>query len=558
MKLVKLPGDGRSCIVRLDLEGLKLPHLKGFDPTALLDFSISTYRAFRPNAKEEEWMNVKACTDAFFASLNDKDLVLIAETICMMHFRIKKVVNIENIDMSENGDMSANGDKIMDLINELAQMLDKLDKSISLYEKARDFVVGNLTILETPNAGNRSQDTDAMTFRRNHKLDLTAIAVICKMLSVITGTLLEAFTEVGINDRRFTDVYCFDIYKDFLANECADITEKLEFYVASNIDKRSKKTAGSNTSKEIAKIVRGETLAVTESRTFASLFTRKFVNISLTKPEADIMTFVYSCIINTASNPSSGGGGKDKPNYVLRFTPDEKNNADDEEGNDSIMETESIQSEKTADTTALVGLAVDYTVSQWCNKYGITLSEVEDAASFYTGYSHIRLDIVNSYILANVFGDDLLGAKSIELLDGRDLARLVAVLQVYLVQEGYHDLVHLVSAVPTGLYKSQMEITGGEKTLITNFANNAAYRNCATRYTTCVGDVSWDTNLRKLIDSVTGYKYKINTAPAIWEMMGQHPENGDDFIPAESLSESICRLILTFDKSANLDMEERI
>jgi hypothetical protein len=379
-------------------------------------------------------------------------------------------------------------------------------------------------------------------------------------MSVITGTILEAFKETGIDDKRFTDSYCYYIYQKLLESpSVVAIARKLENYVTTNIDKMNKKSRdGLLSSRGVADIIRGETASVTESRTFASLFTRKFVNIALMEedPEknTDIMTFIYSCIKNTAQNPSSGGGGKDKPNYYLRYTPAEENN-DSDEGNDSIMETESIQSEKTADTNLLVGLAVDTLVEKFCKDHGITADVLNDVTGYYLERHHLQLDITNSYILANVFGDALLGAKSIELLTTIDLAKLIGVLQIYLVQEGFTDLVHLVSAVPTLAHKNQLEITGEEKTLKSAFANNAAYRNCANRYITQVGDLRWDTNLRLLIDTVTSTVYKVNTAPAIWELMNQAPDNDIDYIPKATLSESICTLILKSDPHENYDEE---
>lgn len=547
---------GKASIVRLDLEGLKLPHIP-VDPKPLLDFDITTYRAFRFNAKPEDWENVQDVTNMFFKELDDNDKTLLAETIWMMHYKIREVINPENIPMSDESQMEENGNKIHAVISQLADMLYTLNEQIHLYDKAKDFAVKYVPIVDKPEInGQRPQDTEEMTFRRSHKFELTAIAILCKVMSVITGTILEAFKETGIDDKRFTDSYCYYIYQKLLESPSVSaIARKLENYVTTNIDKMNKKSRdGLLSSRGVADIIRGETASVTESRTFASLFTRKFVNIALLKDDADIMTFIYSCIKNTAQNPSSGGGGKDKPNYYLRYTPAEENN-DSDEGNDSIMETESIQSEKTADTNLLVGLAVDTLVERFCSQHGITADVLNDVTGYYLERHHLQLDITNSYILANVFGDELLGAKSIELLTTIDLAKLIGVLQIYLVQEGFTDLVHLVSAVPTGVHKNQLEITGEEKTLKSAFANNAAYRNCATRYITQVGDLRWDTNLRLLIDTVTGTNYKVNTAPAIWELMNQAPDNGIDYIPKASLSESICTLILQSDPHSNYNEE---
>lgn len=557
MKLVKLMLEGgKASIVRLDLEGLKLPHIP-VDPKPLLDFDITTYRAFRFNAKPEDWENVQDVTNMFFKELDDNDKTLLAETIWMMHYKIREVINPENIPMSDESQMEENGNKIHAVISQLADMLYTLNEQIHLYDKAKDFAVKHVPIVDKPEInGQRPQDTEEMTFRRSHKFELTAIAILCKVMSVITGTILEAFKETGIDDKRFTDSYCYYIYQKLLESPSVSaIARKLENYVTTNIDKMNKKSRdGLLSSRGVADIIRGETASVTESRTFASLFTRKFVNIALLKDDADIMTFIYSCIKNTAQNPSSGGGGKDKPNYYLRYTPAEENN-DSDEGNDSIMETESIQSEKTADTNLLVGLAVDTLVERFCSQHGITADVLNDVTGYYLERHHLQLDITNSYILANVFGDELLGAKSIELLTTIDLAKLIGVLQIYLVQEGFTDLVHLVSAVPTGVHKNQLEITGEEKTLKSAFANNAAYRNCATRYITQVGDLRWDTNLRLLIDTVTGTNYKVNTAPAIWELMNQAPDNGIDYVPKASLSESICTLILQSDPHSNYNEE---
>ena len=152
------------------------------------------------------------------------------------------------------------------------------------------------------------------------------------------------------------------------------------------------------------------------------------------------------------------------------------------------------------------------------------------------------LNITNSYILGILFGNELLGAKSIELLSCKDLAALIVVAQMYFITVGYDELVHLLSLTPTTTRKSTN--TGAESRLMSIYRSNAAYSRCAERFIYDVGEVSWHTSLDELIGTIVTNKYNINTANVIWGAMDLEPHNGVEYFASDNLGELICKLIL--------------
>lgn len=558
MKFVKIPAlDGKNAIVRLDMEGLKLPDIPKDiqNPLALLDFEITTYRACMARTKPGDWEKLCECPNKFFATLSDKDKIAIAQCIWFMHYRLRDVINVANIDMSTDDEdiMQLNSQKVEGISNELADALDALDTDIDLYRKVHNFVVEYVPIRDRADTGTRPLDTESKTFRVHEKQDLNTLVIICKIMMPIMGTMIRAFNEVGITDKHYSEMYVFHIYHKLLDKHCAAVINKLEGYITETVIKSRKRVRGTSTAEsDVGNIFKGETLSVMVTLVYAIIFTHKFVNIDILAKDADIMVYIFSCAKSTAQNPRSGSDGA---NYRIRFTPEDKQSDSGDDGNESIMETESIVSDKTADTQILVEFAVNNLVERFCIKHGITTESFAAAENYYRTEGHLQLNIANTYILGTVFGDEILGAKSMEFISAKSLITLTVLLQLYLINEGYYDLVDLVSASPTNVLRNADELLGDIRVLSANWANNPAYRNCEAKLQFATSDIVWDGRLKQIIDSITSYKYAINTAPAIQELMGRENMNGLVYQPAPTVGEHICMLFLsTIDPNAETNV----
>lgn len=161
------------------------------------------------------------------------------------------------------------------------------------------------------------------------------------------------------------------------------------------------------------------------------------------------------------------------------------------------------------------------------------------------------IDPVNSYILGIMFGTELMGGRSVELLKSTDLSRLIALAQVKLINEGYsHELVALISAKSTGSPK--LTNTGAEVGLVNGggWRSSTVYNNLSNQFRFSCNGITWDTGLFNLVNAVTHTVYLINIAPSIIEYMADEnlPENitGEEFSASSALAEDVCILIRNY------------
>jgi hypothetical protein len=115
-------------------------------------------------------------------------------------------------------------------------------------------------------------------------------------------------------------------------------------------------------------------------------------------------------------------------------------------------------------------------------------------------------------------------------------------MQLYFVVHGMTDLVPLVSLINSGavkVTKSQADLQ-----LAANWCNSFAYVNCEERFQCNLNGITWSSGLKNIVEDVTGFEFRHNTAPAILEVMGSTVQNGTLYDPPATLSESICNFIL--------------
>ena len=205
----------------------------------------------------------------------------------------------------------------------------------------------------------------------------------------------------------------------------------------------------------------------------------------------------------------------------------------------------------TADFQVMIEFAIEDLHKRFCVEHDLDIDAVNQAITHYSSAKHLVLDITNSYLLSIMFGGDLCGARSVEMLSSKDLAILIAMMQVYLISIGMRDLVHVVSLITKGEPRSDNK-TGAEMDLISNWRNSTVANNCDARFPYSVNGIYWWTSLKKLIDTLVTTKYFYNTAPVIWEMLGEPNRNGQMFTAPANLATMICSCIL----QATSDSEE--
>lgn len=516
MKYVKLIDETGKAVIYLDLEGLKLPI--DFDVEPLLKFKIETYAIFRNKSSEFQWNMGFGLVNLFLSELSEQDQIEYATLIITMHYRILQ-------DIGANQEI--NGPKMISLETELSQMLLNTAAKINMYPRLIDFTEKHIPIQVFAGAGERAQDSEEMTFYRDDVVRLTALVMSSKLMAPIFGVFIESCKKKM--DNAFKEMHCAAIMKGYIDHFCKALAEKIINYIGRVIKHILAKT-------EINQIVNGYTMNIIVQAIFSNLDVRRFVNVDLLKEGGNLLKYLVSCSRAAAQTQFSNGF---KINARPLKLPEEDSRSD--EGNISNLEAESKSTNNTADYGLLIKAAVHQLQHRFPAEYELDPEMIETMQNFYE-FSHCQLTPINSYLLGMVFGNELGGARSIDMLDGVSLNKILPILQLYMFQQGYFDLVHLVTALPTGNIKPIM--TGSDTQLRATWNNSYEYKNCEQMYPAMVNTIKWDTGLKTIVDSLTGDIYVYNTAPAMWDKMSDVVRNGDQVVTPDGTSRSICSLII--------------
>lgn len=540
MKFLKQYDDAGKALVVIDLEGLEIP--ESFK--SLLTFSISTYKALGANQSQEEWDKVFSIPETFVNTLPGEEQIYLAGCYCSCHQEIllasahQKHIDLTMNDAEVTRIKNHNANLVHDLETKLSDTLASLDLKINLYKKIHDYVEKNVPIKVADNVGERAQDSDEMTFKKPDLIELTSVAVLCKLMTPVVGVFIRECSNMDIS-QNFKEIHAANIFRDIIANECQAIADKLENYLAKTIDSNEKAMSKNM----LTNLYNGFSTDMSKMAVNASMYTRKFITVDLSNTDSNLMTYVNTCakgIVSTKSSGSKKDGGK--ITVTGRTLPDEFEESYDD-GNSSVLEAESSSSRETADFTLIISFAVKETVKHYLSEYAGD-KEIYDAAfMYYSAGSHPTLGYNNEFILSTLFGKDLCGAKSVESITLNDLAALLPLAQIYCYRKNFRDMVHLLSLLPTDNLKVLQN--SNEMRLRESWKNSNSYRNCNERFTfETARSLRWDTALEKLINDITSRTYLYNTAPSICEMMNEEVVSTSKvYVPPITLATTICDFI---------------
>lgn len=542
--------DGGVVYVCLNPEGLQLPVLP-FDPKPFLEFKIgSTYKTLAAGRSQEEWDIVFGYPEKFLNSefLTDEDRGKILSTMVYMHYLIRSKLNADNIVLDSK---SANVQyrskaEMLNLQNELSRVMCTLNDSVSFLKKLRVFAADSRYVPQPecdPNLGTRPQDSQEKTLYPAEQITLTSLAIMAKLFSPISSVFISCCKDIKL-DSMFNEIHCNVMYRNMLDETYPDLMDKLDGIIRSIVEKKLKDISETD-------LYNGNTVSVLTAKNIAGMLTRKLVVVNLDQKGTNLATYIHACVQSTTNSSS---GNKYKLSVKSRKRPNDAASLINGDGNESVLETESISSARTDDFTDIISFAVDTTVTRYfCDKNisNFARDSFYAAVSYYDTQGHMVIDPVNSYILGIMFGTELMGGRSVELLKSTDLSRLIALAQVKLINEGYsHELVALISAKSTGSPK--LTNTGAEVGLVNGggWRSSTVYNNLSNQFRFSCNGITWDTGLFNLVNAVTHTVYLINIAPSIIEYMADEnlPENitGEEFSASSALAEDVCILIRNY------------
>lgn len=517
MKFVKKFNDLGRAYVHLDLEGEKIEGIN-FDPTDLLNFHIETYAVLKPNSSDLSWNMVFGTSHALFKTMTKEELNKFASLILIMHYEIM---------VGMNSQKDLDGETMKDLESRLSKLLAQFDQEVNLVRRLEEFVDSHIPINSFAGVGERAQDTVEMTFYRDDVVKMTAVALLCKLMTPIFGIFIESCKKRM--DNAYKEIHCSAILKDVLANRCEPLMKKLYYFISKIIKPMLNRV-------KLTHVFNGYTLSVIIQQIWASLMTRRFIAVDLFKPGGNLITYITSCIRAAAQTQFAATGFKTS---VTEFTSP-REQASEDDGNMSNLEAESRSSSKTADFGVIVKAAVEQLKERFVIEHELDQEAIESAMDYYN-INHVKLTPINSYLMGILFHNELCGAKSIEMIEAPLLNTLVPIMQAYLIQQGYLDLVEACSALPTGNMK--VMLTGPETQLKNMWNNSFEYRNVDSKHTYPVNEIRWDTGLKFIVNNLTSEIYSTNTAPALLELMHKENRNGSELIVEETISRSICTII---------------
>lgn len=525
MRFEKKIDEAGSAYIHMNIDDLKdkMPKKLPFDINPLLDFKVETYQNTNAKASPEKWNQVFGPVHNFLKTVSAEDQVKFVLLTVSMHMQIAKVLNLNNPNIS--------GREISKLEDDLSVQLQQLDKDINLFPRLYEFVeAGNVPLPSFRNIGERAQDTAEMTWYRPETAKLTAIVILCKMLTPVFGLFISNFKKHKETDGAYKEIHCVTILRDTLFSRCPEIVRKLDYYIGKTVNQVL------NPEEDLTHVYNGFTDTMIKDQIYAQMLTRRFVLVDLLRENSNLIIYVSSCARGAASTQFSGTNFT----YSVMTLTYRQESATEEDGNLSNLEVESRSSTRTADYDLLVEAAVRQTRRLFIETHDLDEKIIEETEAFYT-QNHIQLTPFNQYMLSILFGPYLCGAKSIELLDAKGLVSLVSLLQVYLINQGYFDLVVAASAVPTGKLKNFL--TGADTTLKNTWNSSYEFRNCNARFPTVCNGITWYTGLEAAVKNFIGEEYTINVAQSIWDLLKMDNHNDERFDVPESLARSVSLFI---------------
>lgn len=542
MQFKKIKTNDKDSIIRLEFDGIKLPELS-YDPLVYLDFNVKTYQPLHSGRSQEEWDKIFSYPTKFINTLDSESQSQLAMMFIYSNMMIRKKIEDEKQTLTadmDNKQREAVNISNQNLINILGSILSEVvasvDKKIDLYNKLLKWVYdGNVQVVVSDSIGSRPQDSVEKTFTLDDVKTLTAIAVLCKILTPIVGLFLDSITRLDINN-AYKDIYGLIIFRDIINNRCSSIMDKLQNFTSGTVAEQM----NSNTSRRLTNLWAGKPKSIYEDIAFSTILVRKLITVDLATSNSCLMTYIYSCVKGACSSKNATG-----KNGNVNVNPRDTivDTSDSADSNLSTLEAGSFVSDTTADFPVLIEFAAQHLFDKYVADHPDYHTETI-RLSYLKG--NVYLGTNNTALLGMLFGRYLGGAKSIDSLRHTDLANLIAIAQLWCIENNFKDIVHLLSIVPTG--RRKVTTTGNEQVNLNQWNRTPSYMNCCGEFQleleSPTSKLGWYTFLENLVEDLASKEFVYNTAIGIWDMLGEKVQNGEVYNPPASLSTSICDFVL--------------
>lgn len=512
--------------VEFQITGFEIPILKEHPELAI--FNVKTFFVFIKSKNTKMAYNP---VNDFLSKISlDKQLQIASALIMMNGLLREEVTTIDEVDAT---------------LEACGQILNDLDLEINLCDDIEAYVkTGIIPISDMSTAGSRPQDRADMTFIQSEAETITAITILSKLMSPVTGEFIHR--HCGIINSQYKESWAAFIFTKLFYRKFSEIIKKINHYVNNLV--------GNKKSRDDAAIhYRGYTPDRTASTITAGILTKKFVSIDLFKNDGNVIKYLASCIKSYIESQQKSGGNQ--ANIKLFANPKDGDAiSGTEETNSSRVEIESTASHKPMVAPPVANFAAKWVINQTLTSENIDLELYEESCSFYRN-NPMLITPITMFLLATYFGPDIGGGKSIYLLEAPITIKLAALLQIIAARQGAKHIAHMLT----------MKVSSEDRlSQATDFAfanswrSSPEYTECRKKISSGFGEIGWDVRLRDIASTLTSKTFSYHTSPCVWKLINEPNMNNTIFIDPLSFMLELLTLVKTlweerskFDDSIN-------
>lgn len=416
-------------------------------------------------------------------------------------------------------------------------------------------------------AGQRAHDTKEMTFHLPEYKELTAISLMCKIMSPIWGEYFRIVNS-DMTDEINKEKFCYDMLLITLRDGAFKaVIEKLRNYVAKStntvLNQQAKHASPVQSPVKFTQSKNGFGEARFLDLVFAVIFARKMVifNVyrhrSLTREtQSDIMNYISSNITATANSKISAM--RTSTHEMIRIDPKDSRS---EQDNVTFNDNNSRTSKVPGDSVIAASIGAQLEAERLIGILGIPKKVYEPMTKYYCKNTIVPNPLADM-VMSCMYEEALGGSICLEYLDAKRYELLLSIAQIYAIKNNCHDVAHLLSCTtsternltihaPIQMnYKTMAEYTECVRTFSGSAEKHVpSWRRQREAKAKDVERVSIATQIVDIISWLVSYDHYYNSPNALWLVDERESQmNGDVIDYSDLIVKEMCRFILLLRK----------
>lgn len=461
-------------------------------------FNIETFANLKK--REQGWGKLKPVNE--FLSTLDKD-----EGFYLVRMFIQAKRELSNLTDRKS---------VVEAIAKIDTIIAKSFRRLELPRRITEYVMADPGIIPPEVKESRSYDTPEMTFLTPDYYQVVTIITITKMLFPIFGEVIHVVKQMKDVDNDAQELLAFGIMNSLLDNEFRDIIVKLQNYTARLV-------STSMTSDPMA-VFRGVTeIRATHDR-LAKTLVKGSVNFDLYRTGGgNFITYLAVTIRRASKNDTTSTKSAFHPR-----TPLDQGMSEDGR-NVSAQEHEAHLLKEPIDVPILVNAAVEQFINRTVERQGIDRAMFDRTVRYYS-LTLVAPTPINELIISMFIATPVGAAYCLKYVNMLTMVKLIVLFQIYAMNNGFEELVPLVSLMPTGIVKTTLSEGSDNRIIISEGRgdiNSVNYILKLTEATLQLNDFQFfklDEYVNTIIDFLVRNIHNYNVAPDI-ESMGSFGES---------------------------------